>query len=122
MTRLRRRFTAAWEAFRAAPPQRFLIVEWVPPLGWCVLREFVDYHDAHTYRIEHHADASGPKTRVMVEAEWRRRTIANMRRRAPWIALGQMNTQLSIAQADLADERALQRVRLFDAFAESKHP
>jgi hypothetical protein len=118
----RHRFLTALDAFRDAPPRRYLIVEWLPPMGWCVLHEFIDYHDAYTYRAEHYYDVPGPKTRVMGESEWRRRTIANMRSRAPWIALSQMEAKLATVRAELADERSLGRARLLDTFGQSKHP
>lgn len=117
---LTRRFAAAADAFRDAPPQHFLIVERVRPLGWCVLHAFGDYADAYAQRAARYANDR--QVRVMTEAEWRRRTLALMRTREPWFALARLEARLVTAQSELADERAVQRATFLDAFSEVKHP
>jgi hypothetical protein len=123
MTNLQRRFSAAIDAFRQAAPQRYLIVESLAPIGyrigWHILHEFVDYHDAHLYRSEHYPDR---RIRIMVESEWRRRTIDIARGQVPWIAMAKIEAQLALVRSELADERSIGRARLLDTFGQSEHP
>lgn len=117
MISLIRRFSFAWNAFRDAPPEEYLIVEEVRPLGWCVLNRFGNYSDADSYR---RSAQYGEGTRVMTEADWRRRTISTMRRRATWHALAKLTHDLDVAQRELEDERRIKRVQVLDDYARSR--
>ncbi len=120
LNRLIARCVAAFEAFREAPPQHYLVVERVNPLGWYVLHVFEDYDAAQATRSERYAN--NRHVRVLTESSWRQRTLTEMRSPAPWLALARLNREIVAAQSDLANLRAIQRVTFLNDFSEAKHP
>lgn len=114
LQRLGLRFLHAYEAFRDEPPEQYLLVEWVNPLGWRVLNAYATYDEAfQTVRGEQ---------RIMTESTWKRQTLERMAGQSPWIAAARLNARAITAESDAATYRTMLRVNWLERFQETKHP